>query len=78
MKCSELAEQIRNRLSQKGLVDIDTSSNVSDWDIIESYNICNCCSEKFLSNKKFKRAVFESRSVESFLDLLDIYAGKEF
>ena len=71
MTSVELARQLRQRLTKKGLVSAELLATLPDDAIIDSYNTCSCCGEKFLPPDQFAEVVRRAVDDESFLALCD-------
>lgn len=68
MNKSTLAQGLKQRLLQKGLVDKVTLCGISDDDIIDSYITCSCCGVKSVKSQgELNQLILSSKDVEHFL-----------
>lgn len=68
MTRQQLAKQLRKRAVATGLVTKYTTELLSDDEIINCYNTCNCCGEKFLSSIDLETAIQMSSNAQEFID----------
>lgn len=65
-----LAEQLRIRLAKEATkLSLPKLKSISDDLIIESYNRCSCCGDKFLTDLQLTEAIERSDSAEDFLSI---------
>lgn len=71
MNPSDLSQQLRTRLINSGTLDSADLWNITDEQVIESYNTCSDCDSKFCSPMELSEIVESATSAQDFLDGID-------
>ncbi len=66
MRKHELAEQLRRRQHERGLLDRDLMDALSDDEIIDSYMTC-VCGQRRVTARQLRRAIRTSETADAFL-----------
>jgi 4-hydroxy-3-methylbut-2-en-1-yl diphosphate synthase IspG/GcpE len=75
MQLSELAEQLRRRLLDRGLAKASTLHRVSDRAIVPSYITCPSCGKRQVEDTKaLARIIALADSADTFFELCDAHS----
>lgn len=69
MTKQELAKQLRERIVNTGQVTKAEVNVLSDDQMIECFNTCGCCGEKYLSSIDLELAIRESSNANEFIEI---------
>ena len=69
MTKQELAKQLREKSISTGLVNKSDTDVLSDDQMIDCYNTCSCCGEKFLNSLDLELAIKESNNADEFFEI---------
>ncbi len=74
----QLAQELRQRQYDKGLVPRRLIDSLSDDDIIDSYITCSGCQEKQVDSQKLETAIDLAQNANQFLHLYDGFADAHY
>lgn len=72
MTKQKLAKQLRERIVNTGEVTQREVNCMSDDDMIDAFNTCSCCGEKFLSSLDLQLAIESSSNSDEFIEISKI------
>lgn len=74
MKKHQLAQALRQRQHQLGLLETHVIDAASDDQLIDSYITCSDCGEKQVTPAELATAIDFASTIEQFLDLCESFA----
>ena len=69
MTKQELAKQLRKRAISTGFVNKSDTNILTDDKIIDCYNTCSCCGDKFLNSNDLELTINSSRNADQFIEI---------
>lgn len=78
MEKIRLAQELRNRQIELGVINLETISKLTDNEIIESYITCSSCHRKQIhTEEEINKVIQISRNVVDFLKICDAIHTKD-